>query len=111
EIREEVAAELPNVSINADRMLQVLRNVIENAVEFSAAGEAVVLRVREDHGGNALVFTVADRGPGFRAEDLPHLFEPFFTRRAGGSGLGLAIVRRIVEDHGGKVDARNHRGG
>ena len=48
EIREEIPDDLPNVSINADRMLQVLKNVVENAVEFSAAGDAVVLRVRED---------------------------------------------------------------
>jgi signal transduction histidine kinase len=108
EIREEVDNNLPHVSINADRMLQVFKNVVENAVEFSAAGEAVTLRVREeDNGGAALVCTVADRGPGFRHEDLPHLFEPFFTRRQGGSGLGLAIVQKIVGDHGGTIAAKN----
>lgn len=108
EIREEIDGELPNVSINADRMLQVLKNVVENAVEFSAAGETVTLRVREEDGGaGALVCTVADRGPGFRHEDLPHVFEPFFTRRAGGSGLGLAIVQKIVGEHGGTIAARN----
>ena len=112
EIREEIAAELPNVSINAERMLQVLKNVVENAVEFSNAGEAVTLRVcRDDNGASALVCTVADHGPGFRHEDLPHLFEPFFTRRAGGSGLGLAIVQKIVGEHGGTIAARNAPGG
>lgn len=112
EIREEIDADLPNVSINADRMLQVLKNVVENAVEFSAAGESVLLRVREEnHGAAAVVFTIADRGPGFRAEDLPHVFEPFFTRRPGGSGLGLAIVQKIVGDHGGTLAARNANDG
>jgi len=112
EIREEIAAELPNVSINAERMLQVLKYVVENAVEFSNAGEAVTLRVRrDDNGASALVCTVADHGPGFRHEDLPHLFEPFFTRRAGGSGLGLAIVQKIVGEHGGTIAARNAPGG
>ena len=108
EIREEIADDLPYVSINADRMLQVLKNLVENAVEFSAPGQAVTLRVREDdNGAAALVCTVADRGPGFRHEDLPHVFEPFFTRRQGGSGLGLAIVQKIVGDHGGTIAAKN----
>jgi len=108
EIREEIDGELPNLSINADRMLQVFKNVVENAVEFSKAGEAVLLRVRhDDNGTSAVVCTVADHGPGFRREDLPHVFEPFFTRRAGGSGLGLAIVQKIVAEHGGTIAARN----
>ena len=112
EIREEITGELPDVSINADRILLVLRNVVENAVEFSNAGQTVTLRVRmDDNGGGALVCTVADRGPGFRREDLPHVFEPFFTRRAGGSGLGLAIVQKIVGEHGGTIAARNAREG
>jgi PAS domain S-box-containing protein len=108
EIREEIDGELPEVSINADRMLQVFKNVVENAVEFSGAGEAVMLRVRkDDNGAAAVVCTVADRGPGFRRDDLPHVFEPFFTRRAGGSGLGLAIVQKIVAEHGGTIAAHN----
>jgi PAS domain S-box-containing protein len=108
EIREEIDENLPNVSINADRMLQVFKNVVENAVEFSPAGASVLLRVREEvNGGAALLCTVADRGPGFRHEDLPHVFEPFFTRRQGGSGLGLAIVQKIVGDHGGTIAAKN----
>jgi PAS domain S-box-containing protein len=112
EIREEIAPELPDVSITAEKMLQVLKNVVENAVEFSKSGEAVTLRVaRDDAGASALVCTVADRGPGFRDEDLPHVFEPFFTRRAGGNGLGLAIVQRIVAEHGGTIAARNANGG
>ncbi len=110
EIREEIDGDLPEVSMNADRMLQVFRNVVENAVEFSKMGDAVMLRVRKD-GDGAIVSTVADRGPGFRPDDLPHVFEPFFTRRAGGSGLGLAIVQKIVGEHGGTITARNGAGG
>ena len=92
-------------------LLQVLENLLKNAIQHAPAGSGVEV-VEDDSGSSTDVsISVADRGPGFRTEDLPHLFEPFFTRRTGGTGLGLAIVRRIVEDHGGKVDARNHRGG
>ena len=109
EIRQQIAAGLPEVSVDADRMLQVFRNVVENAIEFSAAGSEVVLDVR--NGSSALVVTVTDRGPGFRAEDLAHIFEPFFTRRRGGSGLGLAIAQKIVAEHDGTIAARNAEGG
>jgi len=107
-IKLQVEQSLPQVSIDTDRMLQVFKNVVENAVEFSPSGASVLLRVREDNNGSAaLLCSVADRGPGFRHEDLPHVFEPFFTRRQGGSGLGLAIVQKIVGDHGGTIAAKN----
>ena len=112
EIRQENGGDLPPVAIDADRMLLVLKNVVENAVEFSRSGEAVVMHVaREGNGAASLVCTISDRGPGFRTEDLPRVFEPFFTRRPGGSGLGLAIVQKIVHDHGGTIAARNAAGG
>lgn len=50
---------------------------------------------------------VMDSGPGFLSEDLPRLFAPFFTRRPGGTGLGLAAARRIVAHHGGTIEASN----
>lgn len=114
EIRQQIEAPLPFVAIDADRMLQVLKNVVENAIEFSPAHNAVAIDARAvRNGASSVVFTITDHGPGFRSEDLPHLFEPFFTRRPGGSGLGLAIVQRIVTEHGGTIEARNaaERGG
>jgi len=114
EIRQQIAGTLPFVAIDADRMLQVLKNVVENAIEFSTSGESVSIAAHSEHNGaSAIVFTVSDRGPGFHGDDLPHIFEPFFTRRSGGSGLGLAIVQKIVAEHGGTIEARNaaERGG
>jgi signal transduction histidine kinase len=93
-------------------MLQVFKNVVENAIEFSKSGDFIAIDARtHSNGASTLVFSIADHGPGFRGEDLPHVFEPFFTRRRGGSGLGLAIVQKIVADHGGRVAAENTPGG
>jgi signal transduction histidine kinase len=110
EIRQFVAPSLPRVSVDADRMLQVFKNVVENAIDYSKSGDAVEVRAELD-GGGTIVCNVTDSGPGFRTEDLPHVFEPFFTRRRGGSGLGLAIVQKIVAEHGGKVMALNRASG
>ncbi|MGN6183523.1 MAG: PAS domain S-box protein [Thermoanaerobaculia bacterium] len=102
-----------NAMIDRDRIVQVFQNVIENAIAFAPASSRIVVETSEDRDAKQLVITIADHGPGFRADDLPHIFTPFFTRRRGGTGLGLPIVQRIVGDHGGSVTARNgeHGGG
>lgn len=93
--------------LDADRLRQVLVNVLENAAEISeGAIEATVGKT-----GNALRFTVRDHGPGLPPEDLERLFEPFFTKRTRGTGLGLAVCKRLVELHGGTIAARNAAGG
>ncbi len=93
-------------SLDPERMRQVLTNLIENAL---AAGGPVTARVAQE--GQACLFSVTDHGPGIAEADLPHLFEPFFTRRTRGTGLGLAVARQIVERHGGVIAARNQPGG
>jgi len=100
----------PMVLADHGRLVQVLQNLIENAVHFSPAGGRVWLGV-EQRGPSEeewVEISVRDSGQGFPVADLPRLFEPFFTRRRGGTGLGLSIVRRIVYDHGGEVFAWNH---
>src|SRR6185503_10210907 len=87
-------------SLDRERIRQVLVNLLENAAW--AAGEGrVQARVAQEAGD--LVYTVRDQGPGFPEEDLPRIFEPFFTGRTDGTGLGLAVARRIVELHGGAI--------
>ncbi|HJQ37264.1 MAG TPA: ATP-binding protein [Thermoanaerobaculia bacterium] len=107
EIRQQLGGELPQATINADRMLLVFKNVVENAIEFSPSGTAVTIAAHVEDRQSCLSLSVADRGPGFTPEDLPHLFEPFFTRRRGGSGLGLAIAQKIVSEHEGTITASN----
>ena len=105
ELAGEPAPDLPLLCVDRNRIVQVFQNLLENAVQHSQAGSRVVLRaarveLRERDG---VCFTVEDTGPGIRSEDLPHIFEPFFTRRRGGTGLGLSIVQRIVENHEGEI--------
>jgi signal transduction histidine kinase len=108
-----VPAGLPLVPMDALQLVQVFRNLIQNALAFSPAGGAVRIEAtREPDGERERVrVEVLDRGSGFAVADLPAVFEPFVSRRPGGTGLGLAIVRRIVEHHGGTVEASNRADG
>lgn len=95
--------------LNARRMHQVFRNLLENALQHAPTGGAVTVAARRTRaaGHDWWAFIVDDDGPGFESEALSRAFEPFFTRREGGTGLGLSIVKRVVEEHGGTVDASN----
>ena len=108
-----IAPGLPALRMDAKRLSQVFQNLVENGVQHSPAGGEVRVgaEVVRRGGETRVECVVEDKGPGFRAEDMPHLFEPFFTRRHGGTGLGLSIVYRIVTDHGGTIVARNRPGG
>jgi len=108
-----LSPELPPLRMDERRLSQVFRNLLENALQHSPARGTIRLEARlvERHGGAWVECSVEDDGPGFEREDLPHLFEPFFTRRHGGTGLGLSIVQRIVTDHGGSITAQNREEG
>jgi len=99
--------------LNARRIHQVFRNLLENALQHAPSGSTVRLEGEEERaqGHRWWVIRVEDEGPGFDPEVLPRVFEPFFTRRKGGTGLGLSIVKRVVEEHGGTVDAANRSAG
>jgi PAS domain S-box-containing protein len=108
-----LAPGLPALRMDPKRLMQAFRNLLENSVQHSPTGAEVRIGAElVRRGGEArLECVVEDRGPGFKPDDLPHVFEPFFTRRHGGTGLGLSIVYRVVSDHGGTIDARNRPGG
>jgi signal transduction histidine kinase len=96
------------VSGDAAALKELITNLVLNAVQACAGGGRVVVRTARGAFGPEL--TVADDGPGVRAEDLPRLFEPYFTTKDRGSGLGLAISRRIAEDHGAALTLENAPG-
>ena len=112
EIVTRLAHELPPLRMDQRRLAQVVRNLLENALQHAGARGRVSLEaLLVLRGGGAwLECRVEDDGPGIAPEDLPYVFEPFFARRQGGTGLGLAIVQRIVNDHGGSVAAENREG-
>jgi signal transduction histidine kinase len=106
---DDIPPDIAPVRLDRERLLRVFQNLLENAIQHSQAGASVVLKSRTggSDGDRWVECVVADAGPGLRPEDLPHLFEPFFTRRPGGTGLGLSIVQQIAEEHGGQIVAAN----
>lgn len=108
-LREELGDATVVLPMRRERLLQVFRNVVENAIQHSPSGGTVriTLTRRDDATSPVVECVVSDTGDGIAPEDVPHLFDPFFSRRKGGTGLGLAIVQRIVEEHHGTVTAGN----
>ncbi len=104
ELRLELADNLPEISADRDRLLQVFENLIGNAIKFTPPGGSITVGAvpRDAH----VQFCVKDSGSGIALEDRAHLFDRFWQRhptRHGGAGLGLPIVKGIVEAHGGDV--------
>jgi len=101
------------VAMDTARMLRVFLNLIQNAIEHSPAGGVIDVGCTTQLNSDVDVveITVRDRGPGFHDADLPLVFHPFFTRRPGGTGLGLPIVQRILDEHGGTISVGNHPDG
>lgn len=115
-LEREVAPHLPPVSIDPDRLGQALLNVCLNALDALQTtpddapleGEAVLrLDVRREK--DMLRLDVIDNGCGIAPENLRHVFDPYFTTKGHGTGLGLATVHKIVEAHGGTVGVRSRQ--
>jgi two-component system OmpR family sensor kinase len=110
-IYRDVAAHLPVIRADADKLQQVLLNIVENALKFTPADGRVELIARSE-GRAGVSIVVRDSGRGIPAEALPHIFDRFYRvdparsrqlQRADGSGLGLAIARELIEAQGGRI--------
>ncbi len=86
---------------------RAVRNLLENAVRASAGGGRVTVKVERLTETSQARVSVMDEGPGVRPENLPRIFDPYFSTHDTGTGLGLPIARRVVEEHGGTITARN----
>ncbi|MCY1018425.1 ATP-binding protein [Pyxidicoccus sp. MSG2] len=113
-LRSEVEG-APRVRGDRDRLIQVLTNLVSNAVKFSPRGSPVVVRAWDVEGGRVR-FSVVDQGPGIPPEQRSRLFGRFQqldgsdTRSKGGTGLGLAISQAIVDQHGGRIEVESEEG-
>ena len=106
-IKTEIPQDLPKINIDGERVLQVLRNLIGNAVKFTPGGGSIMISALPTEKGVRV--SVADTGPGIPKGDLNAIFDKFQQatmtsyNKIKGTGLGLAIVKHIINAHGGKV--------
>jgi signal transduction histidine kinase len=114
-VQVDLDAAIPAIATDAERLRQALVNILGNAMQAVAArptpveeGPAILLRTsRVD--SRRVAITVTDRGVGIPTEDLPRVFDPYFTTRRTGTGIGLAITRNIVEGLGGRISVSSER--
>jgi signal transduction histidine kinase/CheY-like chemotaxis protein/HAMP domain-containing protein len=105
---------LPTVNVDADRIVQVLVNLLSNAVNYAPLDSVVTIEAATD--GQLVSISVQDRGQGIAEADLARLFQKFqqadasASRRKGGTGLGLTISKALVEQHGGRIDVQSEVG-
>ena len=107
-VETELRADLPLLEVDRTQLKQAFFNVIKNA--FQAMKTGGILRVRTDVDDRFVSITFADTGGGISEDQMTRIFEPYFTTKEGGSGLGLLIVRRIVREHGGEIELLNNAG-
>jgi len=112
ELRMAIDNTLPKVIFDSDKMIQVLTNLVSNAMKFTEQGSITIASRRIE---NSIRVSVIDTGCGMKQEDLPKLFQQFQqlgsgNRKTGGTGLGLAISKDIVEKHGGRIWVESESG-
>ena len=107
-VEQELRSDLPLVQVDRDQIKQAFYNVIKNSLE--AMKRRGILRIRTDMDASHVLVSFKDTGGGISADNLSRVFEPYFTTKSSGSGLGLLIVRRIVREHGGELAIETSEG-
>jgi two-component system, NtrC family, sensor histidine kinase HydH len=107
-IHKNYAPDIPPLNLDAELMQRVFYNLLVNAAQATAAGGSITIKTRPFSTGAEV--SVIDRGSGIAAEHLESIFNPFFTTKQDGVGLGLAIVSKIVDEHGGRVALESEPG-
>jgi PAS domain S-box-containing protein len=124
-VAREHARDLPVIWVDPDALYQAVVNLVRNALDAMPSGGRLVLRTgwsdtphvarpggrREPAGARRVRIEIEDGGVGIPAGDADRVFNPFFSTKAGGTGLGLALTHKIIEDHGGGIDFRSAPGG
>ena len=107
-VEQELRSDLPLLGLDRDQMKQAFYNLIKNS--FEAMKSRGILRIRTDMDDSHVIVRVTDSGGGISPENLSRVFEPYFTTKSSGTGLGLLIVRRIVREHGGELSIESSGG-
>ncbi|MBL8953781.1 MAG: GAF domain-containing protein [Myxococcaceae bacterium] len=109
----QVARELPRFVVDGHLVRQAVLNLVVNAIQAMPKGGTVTVKVsaQQKNGSAAARIEVEDEGVGISPQTEKHIFQPFFTTKATGTGLGLAVVKRIVDAHHGEISVRRARGG
>ena len=107
-VEQELRSDLPLLQIDRDQMKQAFYNVIKNSLQAMKRGGT--LRIHTDRDDTHVLISFIDTGSGMSAENLGRVFEPYFTTKPSGTGLGLLIVRRIVREHGGELSIESSEG-
>jgi two-component system, NtrC family, sensor kinase len=105
----DIAPELPELPADEAQLRQALINLVRNAREALASApiKRLGISVANDRPSGCLLVRVSDSGAGIDQHDLSKIFDPFFSTKAQGTGLGLALVQQIVVDHGGRIDVES----
>ncbi|MDY0092621.1 MAG: ATP-binding protein [Candidatus Vecturithrix sp.] len=105
----DIQAPLPQTQVDQDQITQVMLNLLLNAIHATEPGGAVSLRAASYH-DKSVEITISDTGKGMSPEELPKIFDPFFSTKKQGTGLGLAIAHTIVEQHSGEITVESTEG-
>jgi signal transduction histidine kinase len=108
EIKRYLDSDLPSIALHSDSLQAALMNLVKNALEATSRGGQLLARTYSTQSSVAL--DLIDSGRGVDNNTILHMFEPFYTTKEGGSGLGLPTARKIIEAHGGRISVQSEVG-
>ncbi len=108
-VLEKISKALPKTLIDPGQARQIFSNIINNAIQAMPDGGKLTIRSKMP-GPDRVEISISDTGIGIPEENMKKLFEPLFTTRARGIGLGLSLTRSMVEANGGKIGVKSTKG-
>ncbi len=107
-VQRNYAADLPHVYVDEDQMKQVFTNIMTNSIYSMPNGGTIFVTTRQVD--DSIEIELRDTGVGMSAEVLENMFNPFYTNRQGGTGLGMAVTQKIIQEHDGRIDVESEEG-